>query len=373
MRNLPEVLRDELQEAGSQLGLLSVTVAPAQASPNHARFREWLARGYGGTMSYLDRQSARRADPQLIMPGVRSVITLCDGYYTEQLPQEIRADRSRGRIASYAWGEDYHELLLRKAEQLALLIQVHEPSAHTRCYVDTGPLAERELGVQSGAGFVGKNTLLIKPRAGSFFFLGELLTTAEIAATPRPQMPSCGSCTRCLEHCPTHAFPAAYVLNSNRCISYLTIEFRGVIPRELRAKMGNYVFGCDECQTCCPWNDRFSSGTADARYGAQLTRRAPPLQQLAALSREEYREFFRGSAVLRCRYEMLLRNVAVALGNWGSIEAAGILLSLARHDEPLVRAHAVWGLRQCDAAVAEPELQRLARHEKVAEVIAEFQ
>jgi epoxyqueuosine reductase len=274
-------------------------------------------------MTYLHRQAARRGDPGLVLAGAKSIVSVSQSYYTGQMPEHIRCDPARGQIASYAWGDDYHDVLLEKVEALAAVIRELSPNAELRCYVDTGPVAERDHGARAGTGFIGKNTLLIHPRAGSYFFLGEILTTADLAPTPGEGMPSCGSCTRCLNACPTHAFPAAYVLNSNLCISYLTIEYRGIIPRVLRAKMGNHIFGCDDCQTCCPWNERFSRETDELRYQSELGRRAPELAVLAGMNATDYRAYFFGSAVTRCTHVMMLRNVAVALGNWGECGGGG--------------------------------------------------
>ncbi len=315
------VAGQEIRDFAGRLGLNSVGFSTVAAPPRAEAFSAWLEGGMAGTMTYLHRQANRRLDPARILDGARTIISVSLSYFSENLPAEIRSDPSRGIIAAYAWGADYHEVLLDKLNELARFIESKAPGSHSRCYVDTGPLLERAHAERAGLGFVGKNTMLISPRQGSHMFLGEILTTEEIEAGELRRQPSCGSCTRCQTECPTFAFPAPYILDSNLCISYLTIEFRGIIPRELRSKMGNHVFGCDDCQDCCPWNERFSTVTSEARFRSEVERRAPLLCELARMSEAEYRERFHGSAVLRASYVCMLRNVAIALGNWGADSA----------------------------------------------------
>ncbi|MCB1059944.1 MAG: tRNA epoxyqueuosine(34) reductase QueG [Calditrichaeota bacterium] len=310
-------------------------------------FKEWLARGMAGTMTYLNRSAERRVNPELVLPGIRSVVSVGQSYFTGFLPDEIRTDPSRGIIASYAWGQDYHELMGHALEELAEFVQSLSADAKTKAYVDTGPVLEREAAERAGLGFIGKNTMLIHPRLGSNLFLGEILTTVDLTPSPPPrQMPSCGSCTRCVDICPTHALPAAHVMDARLCISYLTIEFRGSVPLELRPKMGNHIFGCDDCQICCPWVKRFSTPTRQTAYENVLNRKAPRLVELAKLTEFEFLEMFKGSPVLRPKYEGFLRNVAVAIGNWKTPEARAALSPLLRHESGLVREHAEWAASQ---------------------------
>lgn len=305
--------------------------------------REWLAAGMAGTMTYLNRSVERRLNPELVLRGVKSIISVGQSYFTGFLPDEIRRDPSRGLIASYAWGDDYHDLMGHALHELAEFVSSLGDCA-TKVYVDTGPLLEREVAEQAGLGFVGKNTLLIHPKMGSQLFLGEIVTTLELTPSSPLRTPSCGSCTNCLTVCPTHAFPSAFVLDARLCISYLTIEYRGSIPLELRAKMGNHIFGCDECQTCCPWVKRFSSPTRQKAYENVLERKAPKLADLARLGEAEYQTMFARSPVLRPKYEGFMRNIAVALGNWRSLEARNALEPLLQHESALVREHAEWAL-----------------------------
>ncbi|MCX6600965.1 MAG: tRNA epoxyqueuosine(34) reductase QueG [bacterium] len=346
-----------------ELGLDRVGFAPASPPPRAEFFRRWLAEGRAGTMTYLNRSVERRVDPQKVLPGARTIIMAGQSYFTENLPPALRADPSRGVIAAYAWGEDYHRVLLAKLKQLAEAITRLFPGRASVYYVDTGPVLERDFAEQAGLGFVGKNTLLIAPRMGSLLFLGEILTTAELPPSPAIRMPSCGSCTRCLAACPTGALISPHVLDARLCISYLTIEYQGIIPRELRSLMGNHVFGCDDCQDCCPWNDRFATVTREPAYHGDIGRKAPPLSELAGMMEEEFRTRFGGSAVLRPGYACFLRNVAVALGNWLNEAATESLSRLARSSSSLVRLHAAWALGQTPGGKARMLLEEMAAHD----------
>ncbi|MEJ2210289.1 MAG: tRNA epoxyqueuosine(34) reductase QueG, partial [Anaerolineae bacterium] len=257
----------------------------------------------------------------------------------------LRDDASRGVIASYAWGPDYHDLMLPRLEELAAV--PGQPAAH-RAYVDTGPLLERALAAAGGLGFIGRNTNLIHPRLGSWLFLGEILMDVDLppmAVSESEAAGTCGRCTRCLQACPTGAFAAPYVLDARRCISYLTIELKGPIPRELRPLVGNRIFGCDICQEVCPWNRRFARPSDPPPWPAPPPEAmAPPLLELLALDEEAFRRRFAGSPIRRAKRRGLLRNVAVALGNWGHPAAVPGLVRALGDAEPLVRGHAAWAL-----------------------------
>jgi epoxyqueuosine reductase len=336
---LEQRISGRARELGFELCGISRAERPARAE----FFKDWLVQGMAGNMTYLNRSAERRVTPELVLPGVKSVISVGQSYFTGFLPEEIRKDPSRGIIASYAWGDDYHELMGHALEELAEFVQSLSADVKTKAYVDTGPVLERETAERAGLGFIGKNTMLIHPKLGSNLFLGEILTTLELApSSPPKSKPSCGSCTRCLDVCPTHALPEAHVMDARLCISYLTIEFRGAIPLELRPKMGNHIFGCDDCQTCCPWVQRFSTPTRQRAYENVIERKAPKLADLAKLSEAEFLEMFKGSPVLRPKYEGFLRNVAVAIGNWKSVEARGALEPLLKHESAIVREHAEW-------------------------------
>jgi epoxyqueuosine reductase len=352
--------------AAEQLGFDLVGIEPADRPASAGHYREWLAAGYHGQMAYLARPEAvaRRDDPANILPGIRTVVTVAANYHTRPLPAALVADPARGVVASYAWGDDYHDVLTPRLQQLAELAgaATGRPVAY-RAYVDTGPVLERDLAARAGLGFVGKNTNLIHPGFGSWLFLGELLLAAGIvgadAACNRPfpaARATCGRCTRCLQACPTAAFAGPYVLDARRCISYLTIELKGPIPRDLRPLLGNRIFGCDICQEVCPWNRRFAQPTAEPAFQPRPDGIAPRLLDLLSLDDEAFRPRFRGSPVKRARRRGLLRNVAVALGNWGHPAAVPALVRALHDAEPLIRGHAAWALGRIATAEARQAL-----------------
>jgi epoxyqueuosine reductase len=347
-------LAQRIRAQAHELGFDLAEIAPAGPMTTVDRYQAWLEAGYHGEMAYLARPEAvaKRGDLARILPGVRSVVTVGVNYHTGPLPAELRDDPSRGIVASYAWGQDYHDVLTPRLHQLGAFVEAEtgQPVAH-RAYADTGPLLEREIAACAGLGFVGKNANLIHSRLGSWLFLGELLLTAEIL--PRDsvggmiqtsQKNRCGRCTRCLDACPMNAFVAPYVLDARRCISYLTIELKGPIPRELRALMGNRIFGCDICQEVCPWNQRFARPTAEPAFQPRTDAMAPGLLSLIALDDEGFRRCFLGSSVKRAKRRGLLRNVAVALGNWGDPAAVPALTCALSDAEPLIRGHVAWAL-----------------------------
>jgi epoxyqueuosine reductase len=237
--------------------------------------------------------------------------------------------------------------------------------------VDTGPVLERDFAAQGGLGFIGKNACLIHPRRGSFFFLGVLITNLELPARTDPMEISCGNCTRCLEACPTGALVAPYVLDARRCISYLTIEQKGAIPHEFRPLIGNRIFGCDECQLACPWNQKFARPTTIPAFQTSLERRASNLAAFASLSDEEFKARFKKSAILRAKRRGLLRNVAIALGNWGSADALDPLKTLIEDSEPLIRSHAAWALGRIGGE-GQQLLKRMRKKETDEEVRSEI-
>ena len=346
-----QAILDEAKRLGFDLAGIASPARPATVE----RYQTWLARGFHGYMAYLARPDARakRADLSLIQPGLQSVVVVGANYYTGGLPAELRDDASRGILASYAWGDEYHDWFASRLDRLAEFIQGRcgEPVAY-RAYADTGPILERDLAVSGGLGFVGKSTNLIHPKLGSWLLLGELLLAVELPAIePGPDQGTCGRCTRCLDACPTGALVAPHVLDARRCISYLTIELKGAIPRELRPRLGNRVFGCDICQEVCPWNQRFARPTLEPAFQPGPDALAPKLVDLLALDAADFRSRYRSSAVLRAKRRGLLRNAAVAMGNWGDHSAVVPLTRALRGDEPLVRGHAAWALGQ----IAGPE------------------
>lgn len=354
MNNLAERIKDE----ALRLGFDAVGVAPAAPAAHAPKFQAWLASGHHAGMAWLARDPVRRTDPRQVLPGARSIVSVGLSYQAADPPDDLWNDPLRGRVARYAWGPDYHDELLPRLRELAAFIasDLGRPLGW-RAYVDTGPVLEREAAARAGLGFIGKNTLLIHPAFGSYLFLGELLLDLELPAdAPADEggsvwrrgdaVGTCGKCRRCQDACPTHAFPVPYILNSRLCISYLTIEHREAIPEELRPLMRNWIYGCDECQTVCPWVKQYAKPgrTRFLRFDPEVA--APRLAELLALDDAGFRERFRSTPVPRTKRRGLLRNACIALGNSGRPEAVPALERAAQDAEPLVREHAAWALRR---------------------------
>ncbi len=367
-------LWQQLEEQAQALGFNMVGVVTAVPSPNLHAYLHWIDAEMHGQMGYLARPDrlARRQDLNVILPGVQTIICVGLEYSTVPLPPAIANDPSRGRISNYAWGVDYHDVMTPRLEELAAWLKAQQPESgvETKVYVDTGAILERDHAAAAGLGFTGKNTMLIAPQRGSFFFLGEILTTLEIRdwrleTKPISAMPSCGTCRRCLDACPTNAFPQPYVLDARRCISYLTIELKGWIPRALRPLMGNWVYGCDICQVVCPFN-RFARKTEEVAFypGGDWNEAAPPLLDLLTLDEANFAERFAHSPIKRIKRTRLVRNACVAAGNWGSETAVPALINLLSDPEPIVRGHAVWALWQIGRSEAEVALAELRKVEE---------
>ena len=303
-----------VKDLARQAGLDRVGIARAAPASRADYYRAWLAAGYAGTMAYLGRNVRFREDPAALLPGARSIICVAAGYKRPEPPTPAPDDPPTGRVARYARGWDYHHVLRDKLNRLVagLRSTLDEPF-ETRICVDTAPILERDLAAAAGLGWIGKNTLLIDARLGSYLLLGECLTTLELVPD-EPQVDHCGTCTACLDACPTQAFPQPYVLDASRCISYLTIEHRGDIPPALRPRVGDWVFGCDICQEVCPHNRRAPDAT-DAELAADLVPGRLPLHELVALRSGQYRRLVRDTALRRATRNMLRRNAAIALEN----------------------------------------------------------
>ena len=340
-------LAGRVREVAREVGFDVVGIAGPSAPPELAFFAEWVGRGHAGEMGYLTRQVAKRSDLQAAFPWARSVICLGLQYDTPQ-PYSTEAPAGRGWISRYAWGDDYHDVMKAMANRVVERLRDEIPPFEAWTYVDTGPLVERAWAAAAGLGAWGKNTCLLHPEHGSWFFLAEIVTDLELRAdSPRTDM--CGSCTACLEACPTGALPAPYVLDATRCISYLTIELKGSIPGPQREGLGRHVFGCDICQDVCPWN-RKRRRRGGARFEPRPGSVGPDLVELAALDAAAFRERFRGSPVKRAKRRGLLRNVAVALGNAGDPSHRPVLERLTRDEDPVIREHADWALGRLDQA-----------------------
>ena len=334
-----------------ELGFDLVGIAPATRVPHAEAYMAWLEAGYAGDMAYMVREPMRRQDPRLVMPETRSVVVVAVSYFASDPPVDLWNDPTRGRIARYAWGRDYHDILALRLRQLAEFIQrCVGDKVSWRAYVDTGPLLERNLAVMAGLGFIGKNTCLIHPQWGSYLFLGELLVSIELVYDVLITTGTCGRCTRCLDACPTGALVSPYQLDSRKCISYLTIELRNSIPEELRPHMGNWIFGCDVCQSVCPWTRRFARVGRQDFLSFEPERCAPSLLEILSMDETQFRARFGRTPVRRSKWHGLLRNVAVALGNWGDPIAIPALQRAAEEAYPIVREHAVWALRRIRGA-----------------------
>jgi epoxyqueuosine reductase len=334
LRRSPESVAIKARAAALGLDVCGITSAdPARYA---AFYRQWTAEGRAGEMQWLAREPERRADPRAVLSGARSIIVAGLNYWQPQ-------PKGRGRIARYALGEDYHHVLLEKLEALAAEIG-SSPGASAKVYVDTGPVLEKPLAERAGVGWQGKSTMLIHTKLGPWLVLGEILTTLELEPDA-PQRDHCGSCSKCIEACPTGAITAPYQLDARRCIAYLTIELKGSIPEELRPLIGNRVYGCDECLDVCPWN-RFARTTREARFLAKPgdDGECDQLHALLEISPAEFKRRFARSPILRVKRRGLLRNVCVVLGNIGTADDLPALRRAEQHEEPLVREHAAWAI-----------------------------
>jgi epoxyqueuosine reductase len=356
-------LTARLKEQAGELGFSLVGVSSVEPSDHLDLYSRWVDDGKHGEMAYLAREDAiaRRGDLRGTVPSIRSAVVVGHEYFQED-PSGVPTDPARGVIARYARGEDYHEVIKKRLLELLRWIEASvDGPVEGRVYVDTGPILERELASRAGLGWFGKNTMLIHPKRGSYFFLGLLLLDVELEADAPFEEDHCGTCRSCLDACPTGALlgrdaQGAPVMDAPRCISYLTIELRGLIPRELRPLVGNRVYGCDICQEVCPWNEKFAEQAEERAYRAREGLDGPSLVELASqLLRQDdegFAEMFRASPIKRAKRTGLLRNVCVALGNWGVEDAVPVLASAMSDVAPLVRGHAAWALGRVGSPAA---------------------
>ncbi|MCZ6557938.1 MAG: DUF1730 domain-containing protein [SAR324 cluster bacterium] len=370
-------LSTRIKAEARRLGFALVGILPTGPSLTHPFYQAWLEKGYAGEMGYLERHAPLKAHLERLAPGARSVIMLSLNYYRAAPPAPANQEQPRGRISRYAWGRDYHDLIAEKLRELSDFIAA-EAGRPVQCrnYVDTAPVMEREFAARAGLGWVGKHGVLIHWSLGSWLFLAELLVDIELdydepppprrarqggASRPAGEFPaiplglelreSCGSCTACIDACPTDAIVAEKTVDSRRCISYHTIELKGPIPEEFRSRIGEWVFGCDICQDVCPWNRR-AKPSGEPEFSAEAERAQPSLLALLALDEQGFRERFGGTAILRTKRRGLLRNAAIALGNRlaadNDTESRAAALQALRNSladaEPLVRGAAAWAL-----------------------------
>ncbi|MBI5841191.1 MAG: tRNA epoxyqueuosine(34) reductase QueG [Chloroflexi bacterium] len=350
-------LKQSIKDKARQLGFTLAGVTTPEHPPHYQTFENWLQHEHHGAMGYLadERSRLRRADPKLILPECKSILMLAVPYDSPLSMGEVPGVRARGegRIASYALGEDYHDVLPQRLQALVAFIE--EQLGHSipnRWYTDTGPILERDLAQRAGLGWIGKNTCLINPRAGSYFLLAEILLGIEL----EPDFPfitdHCGTCTRCLDACPTHCILPDRTLDARRCISYLTIELKDDIPTELRPLMQDWIFGCDICQMVCPWN-RFAK-EGDPAFANSIP--LPILTENLALTPQAFNQRFKKSPVKRAKRRGFLRNVSVALGNTADEESLPALRKSLEDQEPMVREHARWAIEKIETNKKEREL-----------------
>ncbi len=325
-----------------ELGFDLCGIAPAGAFPELSFLREWLDRGYAGDMAYLARSADRRADVRRVVPGARSVIVTGTVYNTDRPYSTERADREEALIARYAWGDDYHDVLKTRLDALVAWMREASPEPfEARAYVDTGPVQERVYAQYAGLGWIGRNTCLINPELGSWLFLSEIICTLPLEPDA-PALDQCGTCTLCLEACPTGAITGPHVLDATRCLSYLTIEARGPIPEPYREAVGNHVYGCDICQEVCPYNQE-PARSDDPAWQPRPALDLPALVELWQRPDDDLRRTLKGSAMTRAKLTGLRRNLAVAIGNSGDAEAIAALDGAAGDrpsiEDPLVQEH----------------------------------
>ncbi|CAN5505928.1 tRNA epoxyqueuosine(34) reductase QueG [soil metagenome] len=348
-------MKSELVRRALAAGFDDCRIARAGSPPHAGEFRAWLEQGAAGEMDWIARGAEKRCDPELVLAGARSVVVLALNYWqgdeerrkngarqTGEIRRQKEEGRSenRGRIARYAWGDDYHDLVEGKLRQLNSFLE--NAGGRQRYYVDTGPVLERDFAATAGIGWHGKSTMLLNRSLGTWFFLAEIFTTLELPPDP-PQVARCGTCTRCIAACPTGAITAPHRLDARRCISYLTIELKGSIPLELRPLIGDRIYGCDDCLDACPWN-RFAQVSRESAFAARPMVAQMKLRDFLALDDEQFRSLFRGSPIKRIKRPGFLRNVCVALGNVGTEEDLPALAAVADDEEPLIAEHARWAI-----------------------------
>ena len=355
-------LSSRIKEEAQRLGFGLVGISPVAPPPHEQFFAQWLRAGFAGKLDYMQRTELLRRDPQQLVPWAISVISVGLNYNTH-FPRFPPSAQKTGWISRYAWGDDYHDLMRQRLE--SLLKRIHALHGHPlqgKAFVDSGPVLERDLAGIVGIGWIGKNTHLISPKQGSWFFLGELFVDLPLVYD-RPIRDRCGRCDLCIQACPTGAFVGPYVLDARRCISYLTIELKDWIPRSLRPLIGNHIFGCDICQEICPYNAKAPTSSEPA-FAPRAGLYAPQLIPFLALDEREFRRRFSGSPILRAKRRGFLRNVAVALGNLKSTTAVPALIGALADDEALVRGHAAWALGEIGSADAIAPLERALESER---------
>ncbi|MCF7980649.1 MAG: tRNA epoxyqueuosine(34) reductase QueG [Pseudomonadales bacterium] len=340
-------LAADIKQWGKELGFQQVGITDVALQEHEARLNQWLANGYHGELSYMAHHGSKRSHPEELLPGTLCVISVRLDYLTTQARPTTHEQKAKNaKISRYALGRDYHKLMRKRLAKLAGKIETQAHQHGCRAFVDSAPVMERALAEKSGLGWIGKNTMLLNREAGSYFFLGEIFTNLPLPLDQTESKNHCGNCTACLEICPTQAFVAPYVLDARKCISYLTIELKGPIPEPLRPMIGNRIFGCDDCQTICPWN-RFAQLSSEDDFQPRHGLDSAQLIELFNWTEDEFLEKTAGSAIRRAGYEGWLRNIAVALGNAPTDH--NILRALSAKSgtrSSLVKEHVNWALVQ---------------------------
>ena len=362
MTSVPPGLVTELKARAEALGFDAFGIARTDSRPDlHDKLSEALARGWHGDMDWMETTKARRSAPRGLWPEAESLVMVGMNYGPASDPMALLAERETGNISVYARNRDYHDIIKGKLKDLAGLL-ARRTGAEVKVFVDTAPLMEKPFGQAAGIGWQGKHTVLFSRRHGSWLFLGAILTTA-ILPEDAPHTESCGSCTRCLDVCPTKAFPAPYQLDARKCLAYLNVESKTQIPREYRAAMGNRVFGCDDCLAVCPWN-KFASEAREAKLRARADLDAPDLADLAQLDDTGFRKLFAGSPVKRLGHARFLRNVMIAIGNSGSERLLPHAEARLADPEPLIRGAAIWAFRRLAPSDRVSAARERYRHEE---------
>jgi len=333
-------LKQQLRDRAAELGFGLFGVTSAVRAPHADAFQAWLEAGYHADMGWMTRNPERRSDPTLVLPGAQSVVMLGMDYY-----QGAPARHQAGRIARYAWGQDYHDRIEDQLKELAALLE--QAGGTQKCYVDTGPMLERDFASEAGLGWQGKSTMLIHPKRGTWFFLACIITTLPLALDSA-EPDHCGRCRRCIDACPTGAILEGRRLDANRCISWLTIENKGVIPLEFRRAIGDRLYGCDECLDVCPWN-RFAQESQEATFTMPDWLRRLPARDFLSWDDATFRDKFRGSPIKRIKRHRFLRNVCVVLGNVGTVDDLPALEQAVRTEEPMVAEHAEWAIAEIES------------------------
>lgn len=363
-------LAEQIIARAKQLGFSTAAIVPARIAPNSSLLLDWIHEGRHGLMAYMERYEALRVNPAVLEPGTKTVIALTTLYAcgSDVLDNGLR-------IARYAHNDDYHDIIRARLLELAAFIHAETGApVAARPTVDSAPLLERSVAADAGLGWIGKNSLLLSRQQGSFTLLSELLVDLEIEAEPLPSAPNrCGSCSRCIDRCPTGAIVSPYIVDARRCISYLTIELKGPIPRELRHLIGDHLFGCDVCQDVCPWNSK-APRSVDPAFMPRKALQNLSLKDLICIGDDEFREIFKGSPMKRSKRRGLLRNAAVVLGNQRDVGLVDLLAQrLLCEPEELVRGHLAWALGRIGGADAAEALKTASERETEVYVQDEIQ